>query len=129
MALAEGDRERARAGFGEVLALAAGGSLQGGYERSAVWWAVGGSAALAAAECRAARAVCLAAAATGHWRLESGPRARPLARPLRRLFDLWLEPARRQLSEPARAAAEAEGQAMTLEQAVAYALEDAPDAA
>jgi len=129
VALAEGDRERARAGFGEVLALHAHGGLPRELEQTAVAWALGGTAALAATEHQAERAVRLAAAATSRERFVRGRGLEVVSRTLRRYFDPWLAPARRRLSESARAAAEAEGQAMTLEQAVAYALAAAPDAA
>ena len=127
IALAENDRERARAGFGGALALSAHGALPGVLEQSAVEWALGGAAALAAVERQAARAVRLAAAATAQRRPVHSGGAGVVSRSLHRLFDPRLAPARRQLSEPARAAAETEGRAMTLEQAVAYALDEALD--
>jgi DNA-binding CsgD family transcriptional regulator len=138
LALAERDHQRARAGFGEALALTAGGSRSGGAEpagvawslqSAAVAWALQGFAALAAAERRATRAVRLATAAEAAGRYEHGGGPGPLAPARRRLFDSWLGPARHLLSEPARAAAEAEGRAMTREQAASYALEDAPEVA
>jgi hypothetical protein len=51
---------------------------------------------------------------------------RPMAPPDRPLVDRAVAAARRSLGEEAVAAAWAEGRAMTLEQAVAYALEEQP---
>ena len=91
VALAEDDRERARAGFGDVLALSAHGGLPGGLEQSAVAWALGGAAALAAAERQAARAVRLAAGGDGSPAHPARPRPgddnplnTPVLRPLAR---------------------------------------------
>ena len=81
-------------------------------------------AALAAAQRDPVRAFRLMGSAAGMTQL-GGPAA-PL---FVRLWEVWLAPARAALEGDAQARAWAEGQAMPPEQAVAYALEDAPAAA
>ena len=82
-------------------------------------------AALAAAEGRPQRAARLAGAAGEQHAAARGPRSPVLQAHLERL----LEQANQGAAGHAHAAAAQEGRAMTLEQAVAYALEDAPNSA
>jgi non-specific serine/threonine protein kinase len=119
-ALAEGDHARARARFAQSLAHWHASGDQGG-----IAFLLAHFAALAAAESRPQRAARLAGAAAEQHALRGGPRTPALQAHLERL----LEQARRGAAGPAHAAAAQEGRALTLEQAVAYALEDAPDSA
>jgi hypothetical protein len=82
-----------------------------------------GYAGLAAARGQAARGLRLAGAAAAA-REAAGERLWVGEQPE---LDRWLAPARAALSEPDGAAAWAEGSAMTLEQAIADALDDAAE--
>jgi predicted ATPase/class 3 adenylate cyclase len=117
LALGEGDPGAARAGFAEALALARHAGDQGG-----VAGALEGLAAVAATGGASTRALTLAGAAAA-LREQSG---RPLPGADRPGYERRLAPAYAALDEGARAAALASGQAMPLEQVLAYALEDAP---
>ena len=88
-------------------------------DRHGIAEALGGAAVLAASQDDAARAVRLAAAAAV---LREALNA-PLAPMAQTAFDRGLARARLELSDFSRAAAEFEGRAMTLQQAVDYALE------
>jgi predicted ATPase/class 3 adenylate cyclase len=81
-------------------------------------WALDVSAGLAAVENRPQRALRLAGAAAGT-RATLGMSARPQER---RDLDQWLMPARAALTGPEQAAAWAEGEALTLDEALADAL-------
>jgi non-specific serine/threonine protein kinase len=120
IALAEGDAGRAAALLGESLrrVRARGQEPDPGYAAQCF----AGLAAVAAARGQAARALRLAGAAaalgdTTGWPLEPADQA---------ALDGGLALARQALAAESQAAAWADGQAMTVEQAVAYALEDAP---
>ena len=80
-------------------------------------WVLGG---VAAAEGSARRALVLTGAATS-----SEPPDLPAAPATLARLERWLEPARRALSWDEATAAFAEGEAMTPEQAIAYARQDA----
>src|SRR5207245_3121901 len=79
-----------------------------------------GVASLAAARGQPARAVRLASAAAA-WREVFGA---PFAPAWAAWYARWLDPAHRALGETARAEAWAEGQTMTLQRAVAVALDE-----
>jgi hypothetical protein len=79
----------------------------------------------AAARGQAERALRLAGAADA---LRETAALRPTT-PEREALEQWLRPTRAALGAAEAEAARAAGRAMTLEQAVAYALADAPDAA
>jgi hypothetical protein len=122
LALTAKDLDAARAQVRDALARARDRGVPGGPAMVITTMAVQLAAALAAAQGQADRALRLVGA-TSHWyanrtRVSSNRRFRRL------VLDQWLAPARGQLSEAAQAAAEAAGQAMTLEQAIAYALEE-----
>jgi hypothetical protein len=84
-----------------------------------------GLAAVAAAHGRAERAARLAAATATAATSDAFRHVRAVHAAL---AERWLESARRSLTAGALAAAEAEGRAMSLEQAVAYALEEGTEA-
>ena len=119
--LARGARTLARHYFGQSLALGAGmpDARTQARIRAA---ALERLAALDAAEGQAQRALRLAGAASA---LRQAAGAPPTPTELADL-DRRLEPTRQSLPEAAAAAAWAAGQTMSLEQAVAAALEDAP---
>jgi hypothetical protein len=113
VAAAQGDYRRAREFFGESMAL----HVRLGNNRG-VGESLAGLAGLAAAEGQPERAARLFGAAG--LREAAGPTMWPAERTT---YERNLATARAQLDESAWAAAYAEGQAMTPEQAVAYALE------
>jgi non-specific serine/threonine protein kinase len=119
LALAEGDHARARELFGQSLAHWRASRDHGG-----IAFVLAHFAALAAAEGRSRRAARLAGAAAEQHALRGGPRSPVLQAHLERL----LAQANRGAAGHAHAAAAQEGRAMTLEQAVADALEDAREA-
>ena len=110
----QGDHARARQLYEQSLEL----NTEIGY-RSGIAARLEGFAGLAAANNQPVRALRLASAAARLRALTGSPR-RP---PEDELVRLWLEPAERALSEAAAEVACAEGQAMSDEQAVTYALE------
>jgi non-specific serine/threonine protein kinase len=117
-ALAAGDSEHAAARLTESLRLSR--------EHGTVWLrvhALAGLAACAAARGQPRRALRLGAAAAALGETTGQP-LRPADRAA---LDGGLAPARRALPAEAQAAAWAEGRAMTLEQAVADALEEEPN--
>jgi hypothetical protein len=120
--LAQGDVARA----GALLAESLTGTHPRGHQRVALALAALGGAA--AAEAQHERALRLGGAAAA-LRAAAGER---LERRLDFLppatLDRWLDPARHALSQERAGAVWAEGAAMTMEEAIAYALEDAPDA-
>jgi Tetratricopeptide repeat len=122
-ALAQGARPRARHYFAQSLALGAGMPDVRTQARIRAA-ALDRLAALDAAEGQAERSLRLAGAASA---LRQAAGAPPTPEELADL-DRRLEPARQSLPEEAAAAAWAAGQTMALEQAVALALEDAPEA-
>lgn len=119
LAYSRGDYAASRAQFKEGLAI----SRDLG-DRWGIVHVLAGFAALAAAEAQPERALCLASAMAA----------------LREVLDVplwpadrdgperWLKIARRALPEAAQAKAWAEGRAMSLEQAVEYALDEPPSA-
>ena len=115
-----GDHATARARWREALRM-----RQELGDKAEIGDSLEGLAALAAAARRPWRALRLAGAAAAARRAAGRQQRLPDRERLAR----WLEPARRVLPSEAAAAAWAEGQTMPLEQAVAYALDDAPDAA
>jgi tetratricopeptide (TPR) repeat protein len=118
VALAGGDRATARACLARSLPVHQDLGNQWG-----IALALEGLAGVAAAEApRRALRLAGAAAALRH------AISRPLPPAERPLLDRWLAPARQALDAGAQATAWAEGRAMPLEQAIAYALEDAPEA-
>jgi predicted ATPase/class 3 adenylate cyclase len=117
LALLEGEPAAARAGFVEALALARQAGDPGGLAA-----ALEGLATVAAATAGPGRAVTLAGAAAA-LRERSG---RPMPAADRPVYERWLAPASAALDEGARATALAAGRALTSEQAIAYALADAP---
>ena len=120
LALAEGDAAGARDLIGQSLAHWRASRDQGG-----IAFVLAHFAALAAAEGRPRRAARLAGAAAEQHALRGGPRSPVLQAHLERL----LKQANQGAAGHAHAAAAQEGRAMTLEQAVADALADAPDPA
>jgi predicted ATPase/class 3 adenylate cyclase len=123
VALAQGDAARAAALFEESLRLFG----EGGQERGppAVLGRAGclvGLAVLAAARGQPGRALRLGGAAAAL----AQTTGRPLDPADQAALDGGLAPARRALPAEAQAAARTEGQAMSLEQAVADTLEEAP---
>ena len=117
-ALAEGDLVRARACFAQSLA-----HWQAARDPGGIAFLLAHFAALAAAEGRPQRAGQPAGAAAEQHARRGGPRTPALQAHLERL----LEQVRRGPGGAAPAAATQEGRAMTLEQAVADALADAPE--
>jgi predicted ATPase/class 3 adenylate cyclase len=115
-----GDHARARARWLEALRM-----RQELGDKAEIGDSLEGLAALAAAAGRQRRALRLAGAAAAA-RRRAGRRQRL---PDRERLERWLTPARRALLLEEATTAWAEGEAMPLEQAVAYALEDAADAA
>jgi len=119
LALEQGDLPRARAHLRESLRVAHALAERGAPQVAPALEALAG---VAADEGRAERALRLAAAAAElrarlrlqPWPIEQEALARRLA------------PARRALSEPARETAWLEGQSLSLDQAIAHALEDEP---
>jgi non-specific serine/threonine protein kinase len=116
----QGDPAAARGLYREAVAI-----LRDLGDRTELAAVLEGFAALAAGAARPEQAVRLAGAAAA---LRSALGTRP-SRTRQAEVDRWLEPARSDLSDPAFDAAWAAGQAMTLEQAVADALEEAQDEA
>ena len=127
-ALGQGDRAAARAylaeNLAESLAVARGEAGHGMVAAPLVAAALEGFAALAAAGARPARAARLAGAAAA---LRSRAHA-PLEPARAAQLERELAPARRALGPERFAAPWAAGRALPLEAAVAYALEDAPEA-
>jgi tetratricopeptide (TPR) repeat protein len=113
LALAQGDLAAARARYEEGLALYRELAGARGLAHS-----LHGFAGLAAAQGQPERALRLAGAAAAVCAAERAP----LTVSERLTRDRWLEPVRPQLPKPAATLAWAEGRAMPLEQAVAYAL-------
>jgi hypothetical protein len=119
VALEQGDLSRARAHLGESLRTARALAERGAPQ---VAPALEGLAGVAAVEGRAERALRLAGGAAElrrrlrlqPWPLEQDALAHRLA------------PARRALDEPAQETAWLEGQSLSLDQAIAHALEDEP---
>jgi non-specific serine/threonine protein kinase len=118
LALEEGDPAAARALGAESLAI-----RRRHGDTAGIVYALSLLAGVAAVEGQPRRALCLTSVITTQ--SETGFGLGPL---YGAWLDRWLAPARRALSPEALHAAGAEGRTMTLEQAVAYALEDAPDA-
>jgi predicted ATPase/class 3 adenylate cyclase len=119
LAYSRGDYAASRAQFNESLAI----SRDLG-DRWGIVHVLEGFAALAAAEAQPERALCLASAAAALREVLDVP----LWPADRVRLERWLEPARRALHETAQARAWDQGRAMTLEQAVAYALDEQPSA-
>jgi non-specific serine/threonine protein kinase len=117
VARAEGDHERAARLFGEGLTLSA--EVE---DHSSLAYYLQGLAAMTASEDRAARAARLWGAAEAI--LETTEVIAYAHAPDRSLYQRQVAAARERLGEAAWAVAWAEGQAMTIEQAVAYALEE-----
>jgi non-specific serine/threonine protein kinase len=113
-----GDAGAARSQFGESLAI-----WRGFRSPSGIALALEGLAGVAAARGAAARAMRLTGAAAA-LRAPIGVPIPPLEQGR---LARWLQVARQALSDDAAAALRAEGQAMTPEQATAYALEEAPE--
>jgi hypothetical protein len=113
LAVAEGDYVTARARFEESLAI--WGEIG---DRGGIAFLLAGFAELATAEAQPRRALRLAGAAAA-LRQKHGT---PLAPSLQVRFDRTLELVRSAIRGDDAGAAWAEGQAMTLEQAIAYAL-------
>jgi tetratricopeptide (TPR) repeat protein len=125
VALDQGAHAEARAAFTEGLTLQR--QLRQRRPDTPTEWAaraLEGFAGLAAAEGRATPALRLAGAASA---LRESAR-RPLTIPEHARLERWLAPARGALRQDEQAVAQGEGRAMPLEQAVAYALDEAPDA-
>ena len=117
--LAQGQAGRARGLFVESLALAR--ELE---DRGGVAEGLAGFAAVAAAEGRGERAARLLAAATAHWEAH-GLVMWPAERAE---YERTTARARAQLDEATWQRAWDEGRAMTMERAIAYALEEPGDA-
>jgi predicted ATPase/DNA-binding CsgD family transcriptional regulator len=114
---ASGDYAGGGQKFRECLALAA--ELRHPYPLA---YSLEGLAGVAAAIGQPERAIRLAGAAAA---LRTATDAVP-APQLRAKYESWLEPARRALGDDAQAAAWAEGQALALDEAVAYGLSSEP---
>ncbi len=114
VAAKQGDFEQARAFLRESLTL----RLEAGSRRN-IAGGLDAFAYLAAAQGQAERAARLLGAADGLYASAGGPRVNILLIE----YERHLPAIRDQLGAPAFAAAQAEGRAMSLEQAVAYALE------
>ena len=115
VAYASGDYATARESFRQSVAI-----FQNRDERGAIALVLGGLAALAAAKGEAERALRIAASAT---RLRQRIGAQLLPSDQADLIS-WLKPARQTLSNAAQQEASARGEAMSLDQAIAYALAD-----
>jgi hypothetical protein len=115
LAVAEGDWAEARRRFGAMMRHSVGRGRP-----FLVAYALDDLAVLAAAEGRSARALRLAGASTT-LRQQHRARRHP---PWRDYLERWLGPARAELGAAAQAA-DREGQAMSLDEAIAYALGDA----
>jgi len=122
VAFREGEHAAARRHFREGLRL----FHERGWRRQAAG-VLAALAAVAAGEGAWPRALRLAGAASG-LRETAGGRPEAWLVPVQAYLEEALATARQELGEPAAAAAWAEGQTMTPEQAVADALQDAPDA-
>src|SRR5207249_2381362 len=105
----------ARAWLTEALGLA-----RGQLDARRLAQLLGGAAGLATADGRVDRALRLAGAADGQWDRMGAPRPEID----RRHLDRWLAPALAALGDARAAQVRAVGRAMTLDQAVAYALSD-----
>ena len=121
VAFREGDHAAARRHFRAGLRLL----HERGWRRQTAEVLVAALAAVAAGEGAWPRALRLAGAASG-LRETAGGRPSGWLVPVQAYLEEALATARRELGEPAAAAAWAEGQTMTPEQAVADALDDAP---
>jgi predicted ATPase/DNA-binding XRE family transcriptional regulator len=117
VALDQGDPLLARTRLGESLRTARGLAVRGEPQLAPALEVLAG---VAAAQGQAARALRLTGAAAA---LRAGLRQPPWPIEAAALAR-WLAPARRTLSEQAQGTAWREGQAMLLEQAIAYALEE-----
>ncbi len=113
----QGDYVAARSLYEESLAI-----LRESDDRRGIAWLLEGFAGLAAAQSQPARALRLTGAAAALREAISTP----LSPAEQARLDRWLEPTRQALSEEAQKAAWEEGRAMTMEQAITYALKDEP---
>ncbi len=120
-ALGQGDPRLARTYFRQALASLL--AYRANATAATTLWCLAGLASADALEGRAQRAARLWGAAE-HLRTSIGARPAPAARATR---ERLMAAVREELGEAAYADAWAEGEAMSLDEAVAYALEDMPD--